>query len=60
MADFKKLYEEHARLQQHVSKAKALIAESEARLSIVNKEIEQANLDLAARAKDRQEWFNQK
>ncbi len=60
MADFKQLYEEKVRLEERIGKAKKQLAESEARLAAVNKEIEQESNSQAARAVDRQAWFDQK
>ncbi len=59
MANIKELCEERARLQQRISKAKAQIAEWEARLPVVNKEIEEENQKWAAKSRDNQAWFNQ-
>lgn len=60
MADFKELYEEKVRLEQRIKKANKLITESEARLAVVNKEVEEENNKRSAGSVERQEWFDQK
>ena len=60
MADFMQLYEEKVRLEQRIGKAKQQIAQSEARLAVVNKEIKERENNNAAASVERQAWFDQK
>ncbi len=60
MADFKELFDEKVRLEQRIMKAKQSITESEVRLAVVNRELEEENNRFAARSAEQQAWFDQK